>query len=144
MIWAVVRGLRRDPWVAINSLLLVAVCAVFATYRPHVATSDSGVPADLFMQSIATEDGDLGWRQLCPELQQQLPRDVLVQQSMTQRTLQESQGLSLSVEPVGDRPTPSGGRVHVYIATTHDADGAIGQKVYSVTTRASGCVESVS
>jgi len=140
----VIRGLRRGSWVAINSLLLVGVCAAFAMHGPHFAPANAATPADLFMQSIATEDGDLGWHQLCPELQQQLPHDVLVQQSASQRTLQASQGLSLSVEPVGDRPTPSGGRVHVYVATTHGADGAIGQKVYSVTTRASGCVESVS
>jgi hypothetical protein len=142
--WAVVRGLRRDPWIVVNSVLLVGLCVAFALRGPRFATAEAATPADLFMQSIAAEDGDLGWQQLCPEVQQQLPREVLVQQSVSQRTLQDGQGLSLSIEPLGDRPTPSGGRVHVYIATAHGPDGAVGQKVYSVTTRSSGCVEMVS
>src|SRR5262245_49081560 len=127
---AVAWALRRHPWLVVNSVLLVGVCAAYVMRGPLFATADAPTPADLLMQSIVTEDGDLGWRQLCPELQQQLPRDLLVQESTTQRLHQASQGLSLGVEPVGDRPTPSGGRVHVYIATTYGPEGSIGQRVY--------------
>jgi hypothetical protein len=100
-------------------------------------------PADLFMRSIAIEDGDLGWQQLCPALQDQLPRDVLEQQASAQRTFQLQQGVTLSIEHVGDRPRPSGGEIRFYVATAHRADGATGQKTYVIQTQASGCVESV-
>ena len=38
----------------------------------QAAPDYAAVAADLFMQSVATEDGALGWRQLCPALQQTL------------------------------------------------------------------------
>jgi hypothetical protein len=100
-------------------------------------------PADVFMQSVASEDGGLGWSQLCPMLQNQLPRDALEQHSLTQRALQAQQGVTLSIDHVGDRPRPTGGEIRFYIATAHGSDGSTGQKTYVVKTQASGCVESV-
>jgi hypothetical protein len=95
------------------------------------------------MQSVVAEDGDLGWNQLCPELQAQLPRDTLVRQSEKQRAIQNQAGVTLSIDYVGGRPRPIGGEIRFYVANAHGADGSTGQKTYVVQTRASGCVESV-
>jgi hypothetical protein len=144
VVCALARGLLRRPVVVANALLLVAVAAAICwrlSTSPTSATAPA--PADLFMQSIATEDGDLGWDQLCPSLQGQLPRQVLEQQAMTQRTSRTQQGVTLTVDFVGDRPRPSGGEVRFYVATAHGTDGAAGQKTYVVQTQPSGCVEAV-
>jgi hypothetical protein len=140
---AVARGLKRHPLLLLNTLLLVGVATALAWRGADAGRATAPVPADLFMQSIATEDGDLGWQQLCPELQEQLPRDALEQQASTQRVFQLQQGVTLSIEHVGDRPRPSGGEIRFYVATAHRADGSTGQKTYVIQTRASGCVESV-
>ena len=142
VVCAVVRALRRHPLLVLNALLLVALGAAGA-WRSAELTRAVPTPADLFMRSVATEDADLGWRQLCPSLQNHLPRDVLEQHTLTQRTLQAQQGLTLSIEHVGDRPRPTGGEVRVYVATARAADGSTGQKTYVIKTQASGCVESV-
>jgi hypothetical protein len=127
----------------VNVLLLVGVATALAWRGVEVGRATAPAPADLFMQSIATEDGDLGWQQLCPALQNQLPRTVLEQQASAQRTFQLQQGVTLSIEHVGDRPRPSGGEIRFYVATAHRADGSTGQKTYVIQTQASGCVESV-
>jgi hypothetical protein len=140
---AVARGLTRHPLLLLNALLLAGVAAAFAWRGVEAGRATAPDPADLFMQSIATEDGDLGWQQLCPALQNQLPRDVLEQQASAQRTFQVQQGVTLSIEHVGDRPRPEGGEIRFYVATAHRADGSTGQKSYVIQTQASGCVESV-
>ena len=124
-------------------LLLLGVGATGVWRSTDFARANSPTPADLFMQSVATEDGDLGWRQLCPTLQKELPRDVLEQQTSTQRSIQMRDGVTLSIDHLGHRPRPTGGEIHVYLATAHGADGSTGQKTYVVKTQASGCVESV-
>jgi hypothetical protein len=141
--FAVLRGLRRQPLLVVNAVLLLGLG--FAGYwRGGTDFVRSPLaPADVFMQSVASEDGGLGWSQLCPVLQSQLPRDVLEQHSLTQRTLEAQQGVTLSIDHVGDRPRPSGGEIRFYVATVHGADGSTGQKTYVVKTQASGCVESV-
>lgn len=143
MATALARGLRRQPVVVVNALLLLAVIAAVYWRGTDLVRGGSLSPADLFMQSVAIEDGGLGWSQLCPTLQSQLPREVLEQQSMTQRTIQAQQGVKMSIEHVGDRPRPTGGEIRFYVATVHAADGSTGQKTYVVRTQASGCVESV-
>jgi hypothetical protein len=140
---ALARGLRRHPLMVVNALLLVGVAAAAAWRFTPSLRADSAVPADLFMQSVATEDGSLGWSQLCPDLQVQLPRSVLEQQTQVQRTTQSQTGVILKIEHVGDRPRPTGGEIRFYVATAHATDGSTGQKTYVVKTQASGCVESV-
>jgi hypothetical protein len=127
----------------VYAVLLLGVGTAAYSRSTDLGRAMSPTPADLFMQSVATEDGGLGWSQLCPALQDQLPRDVLEQQSMTQRTLQTQQRVTVSIEHVGDRPRPDGGEIRFYVATAHTADGSTGQKTYVVRTQASGCVESV-
>jgi hypothetical protein len=141
--FALLRGFRRHPLLIFNAVLLAVVAAAMAWRGIQFVQPSSVPPADLFIQSIATEDGDLGWRQLCPALQSQLPRDVLEEQARAQRTVQLQQGVTLNIEHIGDRPRPTGGEIRVYIATAHRADGSSGQKTYVIQTQANGCVESV-
>jgi len=140
---ALARGLRRHPLLVVNAGLLLTIGTLGIWCGANVVRANSQVPADLFMQSIASEDGTLGWNQLCPALQQELPRETLEQLTATQRTVASEKGVSLTVEHVGDRPRPNGGEIRFYIATLHTGDGAIGQKTYVITTQANGCVESI-
>jgi hypothetical protein len=140
---AFARGLRRHPLLVVNALLLVGLAAPAAWRYTQPMWADSPAPADLFMQSVATEDGGLGWSQLCPDVQTLLPRDVLEQQTEMQRTTQSQMGVTLRIDHVGDRARPTGGEIRFYVATAHATDGSTGQKTYVVKTQASGCVESV-
>jgi hypothetical protein len=140
---AVGNGLRRHPFLLVHTLMLVGLGVAVYVRLSVPAFASTPAPADLFMQSVATEDGALGWQQLCPALQSQLPRDVLEQQTAMQRAASAQQGLTLTVEHLGDRPRPAGGQVRTYLATAKSADGSVGQKTYVVTTESSGCVESV-
>jgi hypothetical protein len=129
--------------VIVNLVLLAGLAGAGAWRSNEYARASAPTPADLFMHSIAIEDANLGWSQLCPALQAQLPRGVLEQQTLTQRALQVQQGLTVSIEHVGDRPRPTGGEIRFYLATTRDVGGATGQKTYVVRTQANGCVEAV-
>ena len=140
---AIFRGFRRRPVVIVNAILLLIVGTAGIWRGAEALRPTTPPPADLFMQSIAMEDGDLGWRQLCPTLQEQLPLDVLQQLTLTQRTIVSEQGMTLQVEHVGDRSRPTGGEIRFYVATMHTAAGSSEQKTYIITTQASGCVESV-
>lgn len=138
---ALFRGFGRHPVVLLGMLVLVTAVPLTGQTRLH--SEPSGAPADLFMQSVATLDGDLGWRQLCPAVQAQLPRAVILEQTGAQRLAASERGVSLSIDHVGDRGRPDGGKLHFYVATAHGADGAVSQKTYIVETQPGGCVESV-
>jgi len=127
----------------LNVLLLVGLAVAAAWRYTQPLQADPPAPADLFMQSVATEDGGLGWSQLCPDLQTLLPRDALEQQTEMQRTTQSQMGVTLRIDHVADRARPTGGEIRFYVATVHAMDGSTGQKTYVVKTQASGCVESV-
>jgi hypothetical protein len=105
----------------------------------HVRTQ----PADQFMRSLVTEDGALGWRQLCPNIQAQLPQDALVQQADAMRAAAAREGVWLTMESVGTSSQSGGGALHVYRVTMHWPNGATQQRTYSVLTLSSGCVEDV-
>jgi hypothetical protein len=138
---ALVRSARRHPSLVVNAVLLLAI--VGATYWRFGNRAEQPTPADLFMQSVETEDGSLGWNQLCPALQVQLPRDVLEQHTDRLRSDHVQNGTTLTIEHIGDRPRAGGGEIRVYVATAHTADGSTGEKTYVLQTQASGCVESV-
>ena len=141
---AVARGVLRHPMLFVNTLLLLAVALVgFWRYTSMVSAASSPAPADLFMQSVATEDGNLGWNQLCPALQTQLPREVLQQQTETLRSSHAQTGVTLTINHIGDWPRATGGEIRVYVATARAPGGSTGQKTYVLQTQASGCVESV-
>ncbi len=140
---ACARGLPRHPLLVLNVLLLVGLAVAAAWRYTQPLQADPPAPADLFMQSVANEDGGLGWSQLCPDLQTLLPRDALEQQTEMQRTTQSQMGVTLRIDHVADRARPTGGEIRFYVATAHAMDGSTGQKTYVVKTQASGCVESV-
>src|SRR5262249_26463517 len=100
-------------------------------------------PADRFIQSIVTEDGALGWQQLCPSIQAQLPVGELIQQANAQRTLMAQQGIHLTVKFVGASLQQGGGEVRNYEITAHWPTGATQMRTFSVLTQPSGCVEDV-
>jgi len=143
-------------WVAATLLFVAAATAVFYAYAhwttasesPSRLTLGSGTgttvqPADQFMHSIVTEDGALGWHQLCPNLQTQLPMNALVQQARAQRTTLAQYGVWLTVKFVGTQPQHDGGVSHVYVVTAHWPSGATQTRTYIVLTQPSGCVEDV-
>jgi hypothetical protein len=140
---AFARGLRQHPLLVVNALLLMGLAAAVDWRYAQPMWAESPAPADLFMQSVATEDGRLGWSQLCPDLQTLLPRDILEQQTEMQRTTQSQMGVTLRIDHVGDRARPTGGEIRFYVANALATDGSTGQKTYVVKTQASGCVESV-
>ncbi len=148
---------RMLMWLLVPLLLLAAMSAIFYMYaRTHGSAVASpppadGVripteamqPADRFMQSIVTEDGALGWQQLCPDIQAGLPLEVLVQQADAQRAAAKRQGVWLTMEFTGTHPQRGGGDIHVYRVTAHWPNGATQQRTFSVFTQPSGCVEDV-
>ena len=137
------RHMLRHPTLVVNLVLLLAVAAAAYWRITEVPAASAASPADLFMQSVATADGALGWNQLCPALQGQLPREVLEQHTQTLRTDHLQAGVTLTIDHVGDTARTGGGQIRVYVATAHGAEGSTGQKTYVLQTQASGCVESV-
>ena len=143
------RVLRRSVlvWVVIG-LLLVAVVVptafyVFAHVIPGQSGSGAASPADRFMQSIVTGDGALGWHQLCPSIQAQLPLPALEQQANAQHKAMAQQGMWLTSMPVGTHRQQDGGLSHVYVVTAHWRSGVTQQTTFTVSTQRSGCVEDV-
>ncbi len=138
---AQVRNLRR-PIVLLGLVTLLAVpTLVLAASR--VAQTTPLVPADVFMQSVVRRDGELGWHQLCPALQRQVPLAQLRSQVEAQRISESKQGLNLTVDYVGAHPRSQGGEIRFYVVTAHWSDGRVEQRTYIVQAEASGCVENV-
>jgi len=127
-------------WLA---LLVVLVTLTLLLATRWAVQSKAPVPADLFMQSVVKRDGQLGWQQLCPALQVQLPLSTLTRQLEQQRSAESSQGLTLTVDYVGAHARAQGGQIRLYVLTARRADGWVGQRTYIVWTQASGCVEDV-
>lgn len=149
-------GRRALIWLLAPLLLVGAMCAILyyvhaqgavavarSPVRPAQAHSAPMQPADWFMQSVVTDDGALGWRQLCPSIQAQLPVDTLVQQANAQRTAAAQQGVRLTMEFKGTHPQRGGGDIHVYLVTAHWPNGATQQRTFSVLTQPGGCVADV-
>jgi hypothetical protein len=108
-----------------------------------VLQSNAPAPADLFMQSVVKRDGALGWHQLCPSVQAQLPLATLTRQVEEQRISESGQDLTLTVDYVGSHPRPQGGEIRLYVVTAHRPHGWVGLRMYIVYTQTSGCVEDV-
>src|SRR3954453_23666768 len=101
---ALIRGLRRPPMLMVNAILMVAIAGAAYWRFADAPLVRQVTPADLFMQSIAAEDGALGWNQLCPALQVQLPREVLEQQTEKLRLNHLQTGVTLTIDHMGDWP----------------------------------------
>jgi hypothetical protein len=134
-------------WAVVVLLIVAAVPTAFYVFtRVASGTSSSSAPAspaDRFMQSIVTGDGALGWHQLCPSVQAQLPMSVLEQQASAQRRAMQRQGVWLTATPVGTQPQKDGGTSHLYHVTAHWRSGATQSSTFMVSTQPSGCVENV-
>jgi hypothetical protein len=138
---AQVRNLRR-PIVLLGLVALLAV-PILVLAASRVAQTAPRAPADLFMQSVVQRDGELGWHQLCPALQAQVPLAQLRSQAQAQRVAEAQQGLTLTVDYVGAHSQPQGGEVRFYVVTAHERNGGAEQRTYIVYTQASGCVVDV-
>jgi hypothetical protein len=143
-------------WVLVALLLLAAAVPAAVYLFEHTAagastpasssassTSLSTSPAGRFILSVVTGDGALGWHQLCPSVQAQLPLDVLEQQADAERLDMAQQGMWLTAKPMGTLPQNDGGVAHMYIVTAHSHSGATQSRKFTVFTQRSGCVEDV-
>jgi hypothetical protein len=133
----------RYPMMWIGLVVLLAAFTLILGMRLATVQANTPAPADLFMQSVVKRDGALGWHQLCPAMQAQLPLSTLVSQVEGQRVAESGQGLTLVVDYVGAHPQPQGGQIRVYVVTAHRSNGWVGQRTYIVYTQASGCVGDV-
>lgn len=100
-------------------------------------------PADLFMQSVLTQNGALGWNQLCPDLQAQIPKTELILEANSQHASNLSQHVTLSMESLGVHSLAKGDQFHLYLVTARKPDGWESQRIYAVMTQGNGCVEDV-
>jgi hypothetical protein len=143
------RGSRRRWILLLVALLILLVAAGGATLLGRQATAAVSAtpiappipPADRFVQSIVTHDGKLGWAQLCPNIQAELPEDQLIQQADAGRSAAAQQGLQLTWLFVRAQPMQAGGETRLYMITARWPNGAIQQRGFIVATQKSGCVE---
>jgi hypothetical protein len=124
-------------------LMVILAASIFTLTTNRAVQAKTPVPADLFMQSVVKRDGALGWHQLCPAVQAQMPLSMLVSQVRKQRIAESGKGLRLTVEYIGARARTQDGQIRVYVVSARRADGWSGQRTFIVTTQASGCVEDV-
>jgi hypothetical protein len=113
-----------------------------ALTRP-VPSTGSTLPADLFIRSVVTRDGALGWRQLCPSLQSQLSEEDVREAAAAQAASESGSGLELSSVFVAANPQPDGRQLRYYLLTARYKDGSTAERTYIVTTGPGGCVEDV-
>jgi hypothetical protein len=132
----------RYPIVWLGLLVVLATPTLIVGIT-HVLQHTTPAPADLFMQSVVQRDGGLGWHQLCPALQAQVPLAVLASQVQQQRSAEARQGLTLTLDYIGAHAQPQGGQIRLYVVTAHRPSGWVGQRTYIVYTQASGCVQDV-
>ncbi len=134
-------------WAALFLLLCllvgIGIGMVVHLAPPQRAARTTPTPADLFMQSVLHRDGQLGWQQLCPDLQAQIPQIVLIRQADAQRASDLSQGVTLTMQPLGTYPLAQKGLLHLYLLTAHGPHHWEAQRAYLVRTRAGGCVADV-
>src|SRR6266481_9956790 len=80
-------------WLGLIVVLATPALVLGTIWAFYAITPD---PADVFMQSVAKRDGGLGWHQLCPALQAQMPLALLASQVQQQRSAEAGQGLTLT------------------------------------------------
>src|SRR5579884_3798278 len=122
--------------------LLLGIALLLLTIH-GTAHASAPAPADMFMRSVVTRDGALGWHQLCPTLQAELPLSALTGQVEQQRRAEAGEHLTFTLEYIGARAQPEGGQIRLYIITAHRPGGWVAQRTYIVYTQASGCVADV-
>jgi hypothetical protein len=142
---------RRRGIVTLISLAVVCALLVPSLLIAHAALSHlrassnarPTVPADLFIQSVTQDDGALGWHQLCPDLQAQLPEAMMVQEAQAQHAQLAQYGVTLTASLLGAHAQAAGGQTREYLLTAHWPDRTTQQKTYTVFTENSGCVADI-
>src|SRR5258708_8860365 len=104
-------------------LLVVLATPTLIVGIPRVLQHTTPAPADLFMQSVVQRDGGLGWHQLCPALQAQMPLALLASQVQHQRSAQAAHGPSPPLDYIGGHAQPPGGQIRLYVVTAHRPTG---------------------
>ena len=135
----------RYPIVWMGLVILLATLTLILAIGTRLAAvqANTPAPADLFMQSVVKRNGTLGWHQLCPTVQAQMPLSGLASQVKEQRIAESRESLTLVVDYVGAHSRPQGGQVRLYVVTAHRPNGWVDQRTYIVYTQASGCIEDV-
>jgi hypothetical protein len=95
------------------------------------------------MRSVEVRDGALGWRQLCPDLQNQIPETAVKSAANAQKAAEVGRVRSLRSDPVGMRKLRSGDQLRLYLLTADMVGGAQASRLYVLHTRADGCVHDV-
>ncbi len=141
-----IRRLLRKPLVWLGIAVVLAVLLFFLVSNLTVKGTNANTnnaPADLFMQSVVTRDVNLGWHQLCPGLQAQVPLGALANQIRQQRIVEVKEGLTLTLDYVGSHARPQGGQIRVYVVVAHRPNGWVAQRTYIISTQATGCVDDI-
>ena len=132
----------RLPIVWLGLVVVLATPTLILGTRWAVQ-ANTPVPADVFMQSVVKRDGGLGWHQLCPALQAEVPLALMTNQAKTQLISESGRGMTLTVDYIGAHSRSQGGQIRFYVVTAHRSGGWVGMRTYIVSTQASGCVEDV-
>lgn len=139
--------LPRNPLVylliSLGCMLLLSAGLFVYFQSAQQAQRVSSSRADLFMHSVVILDGALGWHQLCPALQAELPIDVLRNQAAEQKETDTQQNITFSMKYLGAQTQPKGGEMRFYLVTAKRPDGWQAQRMYIVRTQSTGCVEDV-
>ena len=133
----------RVAWVVLVVLVGVLTLSTLRVVTTRASQLQADVPADVFMQSVVTRDGNLGWHQLCSDVRSQVSHSALVSTTQQQRRAETREGLRLTLSYIGADAQPQRGQIRVYVMTAHLPNGWVGQRTYIVYTQASGCVEDV-
>jgi hypothetical protein len=124
---------------ALLAVVVVAVPAGSAFAWSHRAPAR----ADVFMHSVETRDGRLGWQQLCVAAQSELPLDELVHETDALQAADRASGMRVNMTFVRSEPRPEGGERRYYLATARRGSDPLIQRTFVVRTQADGCVEAV-
>src|ERR1051326_2460868 len=101
--------LPRKPVIYLPVLLGLAILlggsafALLPPLRKAQSAAPASTRADLFMHSVVIEDGALGWHQLCPALQAQLPLEALQSQAAEQKASNARQNITFAMKYVGSQ-----------------------------------------
>src|SRR5205807_4168233 len=117
----------RFPIVWLGLVMAIATPTIILA-TTWAVQAKTPVSADLFMQSVVKRNGALGWHQLCPALQAQMPLSTLTSQVEEQRVAESEQGLTLTMDYVGAHPQTQGGQIRVYVVTARRPTGWVGQR----------------
>lgn len=110
---------------------------------PGAASKARSLQSDTFMRSVALRDGELGWRQLCPDLQGVVTESAMRNQADSQKAAEVGRVARLGIDFVGSRSLRSGTSIRFYVLTADMTDGSASSRVFIVRSRPAGCVEDV-